>query len=62
MVNCVFVPTGIDSIGDGEMVKFVYVPTGIGSIGDRVPLVVFKAIGVESKVGQLIEIFSRSES
>ena len=26
--------TGIESIGDGEMVKCVFVPTGIESIGD----------------------------
>ena len=39
----------------------VFVPTGIESIGDVVPLVMFVLIGVESKVGRLIEIFSRSK-
>ena len=50
-MKCVFVPTGIESIGDGEMVKCIFVPTGIESIGDVVTLILFKPIGVESKVG-----------
>ena len=35
----------------------VFVPIGIESIGDVVPLVMLLSIGVESKVGRLIEIF-----
>ena len=56
-----FFLTGIDSIGYDEMVICVFVPTGIKSIGDVVPLVLFKPIRIESKVGRLIEIFSRSK-
>ena len=39
----------------------VFVPTGIKSISDVISLVVFVPRGVESKVGRLIEIFSRSK-
>ena len=39
-----------------------FVPIGIDSIGDVVPLVVLVTIGVDSKGGQLIEIFWRSKS
>ena len=53
----VLIPTGIKSISDGEMVKCVFFSTGIESMGDFVPLVLFVPIEVESKVGQLIEIF-----
>ena len=35
----------------------IFFPIGIDSIGDIIPLVVLVPIGVESKVGQLIEIF-----
>ena len=41
------------------VVSWVFVPTGIESIGDVVPLVVFVPIGVDSKIGRFIEIFSR---
>ena len=54
-----FFPTGIKSIGDDEMVKCVFVLTRINSIVDVIPIVVFVPIGIESKVGRLIEIFSR---
>ena len=47
-----FVPTGIESIGD---VVLLFVPR-------LVPLFVFVPRGVESKAGQLIEIFWRPKS
>ena len=46
----------VSGVGSG-----VFGPTGIESIGDVVPLVVFTPIGVNSKVGRLIEIFSCSK-
>ena len=50
------IPVGsVSELGSG-----VSVPTGIDSIGDIVPLFVLVRRGVESKVGQFIEIFSRS--
>ena len=46
----------VSGVGSG-----IFVPTGSESIGDIVPLVVFVPIVVESKDGQLIEIFSCSK-
>ena len=43
---------GVSDVGSG-----VFIPRVIESIGDIVPLFVFEPRGVESKGGQLIEIF-----
>ena len=40
----------------------VFVPTGIKLIGDVVPLFTSVPIGVDSKVGRLIELFWRPKS
>ena len=48
---------GVSGIGSG-----VFVLTGIKSIGDVVPMVVFISRGVDSKGGQIIEIFWRPKS
>ena len=39
-----------------------FVPTVIDSIGDTVPLVTFVPKGVDSKGGQIIEVFWRPKS
>ena len=50
-----------DSVGCvSGMGSGVFSLTGIKSIGDVVPLIVFAPEGVESKGGQLIEIFWHS--
>ena len=45
-----------------DMGSGVFVPTRIESIGDFVPLVVLIPIGIESKGGQLIELFWHPKS
>ena len=53
----------VESVGRVSGVGYgIFVPTGIDSIGDVVLLVLFVPKGVESKSGQLIEIFCRSTS
>ena len=47
----------VSGVGSG-----VFVPTVIDSIGDTVPLVTFVPKGVDSKGGQIIEVFWRPKS
>ena len=60
--TCAFTFCSGNSVGRGIGVgSGVFVLTGIESIGDFVLLVMFVPIGVESKVGWIIEIFSDSK-
>ena len=61
--TCNFPFFPVNSVGHFSYVgSGIFVPTVIESIGDIVLLIVFVPIGVESKVGQLIERFSLSKS
>ena len=51
-----FFPTGIESIGDGKMVKCVFVPTRIESIGDdEMVKYAFVPTGIES-IGDIVSL------